>query len=557
MAPTSTPIRELDMDKLENLLQRIDAQELREDDYATLHSLIESYVDLYFAVGDKATTIARLRKLLFGAKTEKTATVIPPSPSSGAAELESSAAETTTATDTASADAAFDASPTKPAGHGRLAAADYTGAEQIAVPHESLTPGDPCPDCGKGTVYEMSQPGVLLRLVGQPPIGATVYSRQKLRCKLCGEIFTAALPEGVRDERHDATVGSMVALLKYSTGVPFQRAETLQANLGIPLAASTQWDLVAAQAAHAEPVFDELICQAAQGEVLHNDDTTVKILALMGKRAQTPVAEAAAETAPAERKGLFTSGIVAIGEERRIALFLSGRQHAGENLGDVLKQRAVERPPPIQMCDALSRNLPANLKTLLANCLAHGRRQFVEVIEQFPQACAHVLESLAVVYRNDAVAYERNLSRDQRLRFHQLQSGPVMQELHAWLTRQLEERHVEPNSGLGKAITYLLRHWEKLTLFLRVPGAPLDNNICERALKKAIRHRRNSLFYKTQHGADVGDLFMSLIHTCELNGVNPFDYLTELERHAEQAAIQPQAWLPWNYQTTLAGLCHE
>ncbi len=560
MAPTSTPIRELDMDKLENLLQRIDSQELREDDYATLHSLIESYVDLYFAVGDKATTIARLRKLLFGAKTEKTAAVIqqsPPAPSLGAAELESSAAATTAATDAASADTALEASPPKPAGHGRLAAADYTGAEQIAVPHESLKPGDPCPDCGKGTVYETGRPGVLLRLVGQPPIGATVYSLQKLRCNLCGEIFTAALPEGVRDEKHDATVGSMVALLKYGTGVPFQRAETLQANLGIPLAASTQWDLVAAHAEHAEPVFDELICQAAQGEVLHNDDTTVKILAWMGQRAQTPVSDDAGEisssreTPSAERKGLFTSGIVAIREERRIALFLSGRQHAGENLADVLKQRAVERPPPIQMCDALSRNLPANLKTLLANCLAHGRRQFVDVIEQFPQACAHVLESLAVVYRNDAVANERNLSRDQRLRFHQLQSGPVMQELHTWLTRQLEERRVEPNSGLGKAITYLLRHWEKLTLFLRVAGAPLDNNICERALKKAIRHRRNSLFYKTQHGADVGDLFMSLIHTCELNGVNPFDYLTELERHAEPAALQPQAWLPWNYQATL------
>ena len=127
-----------------------------------------------------------------------------------------------------------------------------------------------------------------------------------------------------------------------------------------------------------------------------------------------------------------------------------------------------------------------------------------------------------------------------------------MKGLHKWLTRQIEQRLVEPNSGLGQAIGYLLRHWEKLTLFLRVPGAPRDNNICERALKKAIRHRRNSLFYRTQRGADVGDLFMSLIHTCELNGVNPFDYLTELDRHSDELSANPHAWLPWSYWATLA-----
>ena len=201
----------------------------------------------------------------------------------------------------------------------------------------------------------------------------------------------------------------------------------------------------------------------------------------------------------------------------------------------MLPRRAADLPPPIQMCDALSRNLPGELKTILANCLAHGRRQFVDVADRFPEECRHVLESLAVVYHNDAIARERNLSPEERLLFHQAESGPTMEELHAWLGRQFDERRVEPNSALGEAIAYLLRHWEKLTLFLRVAGAPLDNNICERALKKAIRHRRNSLFYKTPHGAHVGDMFMSLIHTCELCGANPFDYLTELDRHASTA----------------------
>jgi len=296
--------------------------------------------------------------------------------------------------------------------------------------------------------------------------------------------------------------------------------------------------------------------QAADGDVVHNDDTTIKILELMNPRArQEALAEDSTEDSakqkPSERSGMFTTGIVSTREGRRIALFLSGRQHAGENLKDVLVRRTTELPPPIQMCDALARNLPGKLQTILANCLAHGRRQFVEVADRFPEECRHVLESLAVIYHNDELTRQRNLSPQERLVFHQAESGPTMEELHIWLVRQLEDRLVEPNSALGGAISYLLRHWEKLTLFLRVAGAPLDNNVCERALKKAIRHRRNSLFYKTCHGAHVGDVYMSLIHTCELAEVNPFDYLTELERHADEVSLNPQDWMPWNYRQTL------
>jgi hypothetical protein len=119
--------------------------------------------------------------------------------------------------------------------------------------------------------------------------------------------------------------------------------------------------------------------------------------------------------------------------------------------------------------------------------------------------------------------------------------------LEKWLRERLAQRQVEPNSGLGKAIAYMITHWQKLTLFLRVPGAPLDNNLCERALKKAILHRKNALFYKTEYGASVGDVFMSLIHTCQLCPVDPLDYLTTLHKHTEEVARNPQAWMPWNY----------
>jgi hypothetical protein len=263
--------------------------------------------------------------------------------------------------------------------------------------------------------------------------------------------------------------------------------------------------------------------------------------------------EARAEVAPGvenkERTGVFTSGIVSVGGGRRIALFMTGPQHAGENLAAVLVHRAAERSPPIQMCDALSRNTAGTFEAIVANCIAHARRRYVEVATSFPEECRYVLETLREVYRTEARAV--SLSPEERLHLHQEESGPRMEKLETWLREQIEQGKVEPNSGLGEAIAYMRKHWEKLTLFLRVPGAPLDNNICERALKKAILHRKNSLFFMSENGAHTGDVFMSLIYTCELCGANPFDYLTELQRHTKELASTPGNWMPWNYRQTL------
>jgi transposase len=390
-------------------------------------------------------------------------------------------------------------------------------------------------------VYRLKEPATLVRVVGQAPIEATVFEMERLRCNACGQVFTAEVPETAGEDKYDVTAVAMIAVLKYSTGVPFKRQQRLEAQLGIPLPAATQWELVAAAAKQLRPILEELIRQAAQGTVLHNDDTGMRILQLAREPGDN-------------RTGIFTSGIISMVGAWRVALFFTGPKHAGENIAEVLKRRAGELPAPIQMCDALSRNTPKSVETLLANCLAHGRRQFIELVDSFPEECRYVLETLRGVYRNDASAREQKLSPEERLRFHQEHSGPLMKQLHDWMEAQFAEHKTEPNSGLGKAISYLLNHWAKLTLFLRQAGAPIDNNIVERALKKAILNRKNALFYKTVNGAWVGDLFMSLIHTCELNGANPFDYLTELQRHAEALQPVPADWMPWNYRDTLARL---
>jgi hypothetical protein len=374
--------------------------------------------------------------------------------------------------------------------------------------------------------------------VGRPPLEATVYQLKTLRCNLCLEVFPAPAPPEAGPDKYDATAVSMIALLKYGTGFPFYRQQRLESYLGIPLAASTAWELVAAGAGLLMPVWEELIRQAAQGEIVYNDDTNMRILAFVREVSD-------------QRTGLFTSGIVSDCGQHLIALFFTGRQHAGENLADLLRQRNEELGPPIQMCDALSRNAPGPFKVVLGNCLAHARRHFVNVVNAFPDQCRYVLETLREVFHHDELTRAQKMDPGQRLAYHQQHSQPLMEELNAWCKEQFDQRIVEPNSGLGKAIQYLFNHWEALTLFLRQANAPISSNIVERALKKAVLHRNNSLFYRTQNGARVGDLFMSLIYTAELCGANAFDYLTQLQRHPEEVARAPARWLPWNYRDTL------
>ena len=514
--------------ELQQLLERARTA-LPEEDYRKLKAAVDALGYLTDLVADKDTTIRDLRQLLFPHATEKTREVLK--------KLGMDAGSIAPSGETEPSKVPTEKRP----GHGRNAAGEYRGARNVEVHHESMTAGSGCPDCYKGKVYEQV-PKQLVRIAGQAPIHATIYQLQKLRCNLCGNIYTAQEPDGISGDKYDETAAAMIAQLKYGSGLPFYRLEDLEESLGIPLPASTQWEIVEEAATLIAPAHAELIRQAAQGEVLHNDDTSMKVMTL--RRETSGEAE--------ERTGVFTSGIVATRERRKIALFFTGRQHAGENLGDVLQHRAGELAAPIRMSDALSRNAPKSVELLVANCLAHGRRRFVEIAPNFPEQCRRVLEMLGEVYHNDKLAREREMPPERRLRFHRDRSGPVMQDLRTWFEAQLAEKRVEPNSGLGRAIRYMLNHWEPLTLFLREPGAPLDNNVCERALKKAILHRKNSLFYKTLNGAQVGDLYMSLIHTAELNQVNPFEYMTELQRHAAEVAAIPSQWMPWNYRERLA-----
>lgn len=490
---------------------------LAPEHYARLSGLLELLLELLRLLELKSTSINRLRQLLFGARTES-ASNLGGGSTKGPRPKGSSQ------------------------GHGRRGHHNYSGARRVPVKHPSLKPGQKCPNCKKGKLRSQKQPATAVHVSAQPPVGAVVHEMERLRCDACGMVFTAPTPAEAGTEKFDPSVGVLVGLLRYGSGMPFHRLARLQESVGVPLPASVQWEQVLRTALALEPVADHLLYLGAQCAVFYNDDTPMRIAEV---RKQIK-----AETAP-KRTGIFTTGIVCEGTALAspIRLVFTGRKHAGENLARVLGERESGLETPLHMCDGLDRNHPTGHATEPCNCLVHARRNFVEIRTSFPAECRRVVETFSVVYKVEAECRKDGLDPFQRLLRHQAQSQPVMESLRKEFQTAMAEKRIEPNSGLGGAIDYLLSRWESLTRFLRTPGAPLDNNVTERLLKSSILHRKNSMHYRTQRGADVGDRFMSVIETCRANGVNPFDYMMTLVRNPEAVKADPENWMPWNYKS--------
>ena len=479
--------------------------------------ILELTVWLLALLEKKNLSIAKLKQMIFGAQTESAANL--------------------------SGKGRKDPKKLKAKGHGRNSHRRYTGARRIRVKHPSLRPGQRCPECAKGKLRERKEPALAISVTAQPPVGALIHELEQLRCDTCGKVFTAPTPPEAGSEKYDPSVGVMVGLLRYGSGMPFYRLERFQKSLGVPLPASVQWEQVLRVSESLKSVFEQLTKEAAQAPVLYSDDTGMRVGALRK--------EIQMEAKP-KRTGIFTSGIVGKLEDYWVSLFFTGRKHAGENLAQVLKERDGQRTPPLHMCDGLASNDPQGHTTVEAQCNTHARRNFVELSTSFPEECRKVLESFSAIYRIEAQAKAAELTPEQRLREHQTHSEPVMEELRTWFTDQIDTKKVEPNSGLGNAIEYMRKRWTQLTQFLRIPGAPLDNNEAERVLKRCILHRKNSLHYRTTRGAKVGDMFMSLVETCRANEVNPFDYMLAVVRNADRVNAEPERWMPWNFQTALA-----
>jgi len=425
-------------------------------------------------------------------------------------------------------------------GHGRNGKDDYPGAKRVFHNHENLTTGDRCPSCDRGNLYDIEH-GSFIRIKGSAPLEATIHIVQKLRCATCGEVFTAETPKEVREQKYDETADVQIALLKYGLGVPFNRLSDLQKYAGVPIPASSQWERVTALADGIWPIHHALIQEAAKGNLQCVDDTPARIIDLKAQLTKEK----------ANRTGIYTTGVVSKNGDRIINLFFTGNKHAGENLDRILEYRPSGLPLVIQMSDALANNNTKIAQTLKCLCLTHGRRNFIDARQDRPKECDYVVSLLGNIYHHDKIAIERRMSDEERLNYHQRKSSRWIKKLRKWCLKCFYLKKIEPNEPLGEAIQYLLNHWKGLTEFLRTPGAPIDNTITERLIKRAILHRKNSLFFKTLLGAYVGDIIMSLIETCKASGKNPFEYLLALHRNRDIVKKDPSNFFPWNYEQNL------
>jgi transposase len=547
---------EIEQAEVEQLIDQAQQGRLDAAAQKRVIALLRTLIWLQHSLLETRISLSKLRKILFGKRTEKAGrnSQDPPSGSDEGAKESGEAPRgdgglahppasgVDPAADTPSDRHGGESQASRSVGHGRLGAADYPGAERIFCPHDQHWAGEGCPACERGRLYP-SRPLVRLRFDGQPLAKVTHYELEQLRCGACGALFVASLPPEAGQQTYAVSLKVNLAVAHYHLGLPFKRIESFQRLVGMPLPDATQWELVEEVADSAYPVYEALKHLGAQQPLVYQDDTGARVLSLIKENQSEP---------PPERKGMYTT-VLRFEGEFPVSLYFTGRHHAGENLDAILVLRDPSLPPIQWMSDGLAANTPKQHKdqALDISCLVHGRRQFVDIDGFFPYECARVIDAIAEIYQHDAHGKQPRLTPAGRLAYHQEHSGPVMEALKDWMEQQIEDKRVEPNSRLGGAFDYLLKRWESLTRFLEIPGAPLDNNAAERALKMILRYRKNSLFYRNEHGAYVGDVLTSLIETCRLAGANPLDYLSALMENRSAMFADPTAWLPWNYRNDL------
>lgn len=529
--------------EIEQLIERVEKGQLEEKDKKVISKLLKLVLTLIQVIETKNSTISKLKKFIFGSKPEKTK-----EPESSEEESKGKMTNVNSSGNS-SKEAKEESKETdkeikqeeinigkKRKGHGRIKGADYVGAKTIYCENREIEAGQKCPDaqCG-GKLYDTKVPQQFIRLEGSPLIRATKYEQEVLKCSCCQSRYVASLPKDVVAEKWSETADAAIAYGKYAMGIPFYRMAKGQKDSGVPLPASTQFERCEEVAKVLNPVYLEIKRILAQSSVLYGDDTRVKILELI-KENQNP---------KVERKGIQSTAI-ASQKEHKIAIYISGRKYSGENLQELLELRS-NTEEPIIMGDASSRNWVGEYKKIIAKCLVHARRQFVEIEKNFPQAAKYVIETLAKIYEIESKTVTMN--EVERLLYHQQYSEPIMKELKQWCDDQIEKE--EESSGLGKALNYMKKHWQELSRFLTVAGSPLDNNYAERILKRVVLNRKNSLFYKTSHGAAIGDIIMSIIETCSLNKINVFQYMVSLLQNPKAVREKASEYLPWNYTNKL------
>ena len=500
---------EMSENEINKRIDQIENLDCDDDLRNFLIDALRALVRLDQIVGMKNTTIARLRKI-FGKKSEKKPRTNDNNGSSGT-------------------------TGGRGKGQGNNGKNEYPQAQTVT--HEldnSLKPGKKCPDCQKGTLHKY-EPSIQIMIVGNPTLRAIAHEMEKSRCNTCGAIFEADFV-GKGKNKYDVTAVSIIAIMHYMASFPFYRLEKIQKQLKVPMPRSVQWNLMEGLANILIYVWKALILYGKEGDLFYTDDTGSKILSLMKENKKKD---------EKDRTGMHTTGIISKKDEHECILFFTGIKYSGENFDDFLEGRVTDKPVAF-MSDALNQNNPKTVEKILHYlCLAHGRRKFEDLEESFQEEVKFIQDQIALVYKHDKYCKENGLIGEERLKYHQKNSGPVMDSLYEWCSKCFSDKLVEPNSSLGKGIKYLLNHWEGLTGFLKYPDAPLDNNKLESHLRVPVLNRKNWLFFKNEMGAFVGDIILSILKTCEANNIDSYAYLNYIQKNKDAVKKDPGSYLPW------------
>ncbi|NJN64565.1 MAG: IS66 family transposase [Acidobacteria bacterium] len=449
-------------------------------------------------------------------------------------------------------------------GHGRNGAGKYVNAQHIYHVLLSGVIGAICEACGIGRMSRYREK-LIVAIKGQPLFDAAVHHFEQARCKLCGAIIRAeglAVAEqglGSSYITYEWSACAMLAVMHYFAGLPFKRIESLQAGWGIPMPDANQWTLADQSAELLLPLYRALERYGVRNATaLRIDDTGSMVISLQREiRAEMAVLEELGESTNDVRTGINATGVYLETEQGKVLLFFTGRHHAGEIIDRILTHRSTAEfnrdRKLVKVSDAASKNFSHAHRDDLeeAVCNAHAYLKFRAVKDQFPEEHGLAGEVYKQVFDNDDVARAEGMSPHERMLYHRQHSLPEMRRLKKTCSDKLQSKLVEPNSPLWEPLTFIINQWERLTKFCMVPGTPLDTNVVEQMLIIPVRYLAASFNYKSQDGAEVGDLHMSLVGSANANGVEPVAYLTECLANHEDLAKRPEHYLPWAYRSRL------
>jgi hypothetical protein len=525
--------------KILKTIEAIKASNLDSDTKSLVIKILMAFSDLLGIIQKKETTIGKLKRLIFG-KTESAKNLLGNKKDKAENKSDKADSSDKPAETKGNENSKKDDKPKAP-GHGRKSHAEFAVQNEIYCAHGELKSGDNCPLCEEGKLYKYD-PSNFIQFIAQPLLNATKYILEKFRCNACLAIFEAKLPSDVLPHKYDVSVGVAFSIYRSGFALPSYRMEAILKCQGIPFSDSQMFVLQEEVAKGVNPIIEALITECSNSEHFNIDDTTGRIQKLtIANKTKTEK----------ERKGVFTVAMNSFVESHPVVLFFTGRKHAGEILEDVLKIRTSILPFFV-MGDGSSKNTTDNPLAQEVNCNAHNRRKFVDIQEAFPDSVEMVIECYKEIYKNESHCKKTEMSPPDRLKYHKEFSLPIMVSMQAELEAKIVNKVVEPNSSLGKAITYFTKRYEKLIGFCMYAGVPIDNNQCERAIKKFVLTRKNSMQYRTEHGAWVGERLMTLIHTAISNKVDPFKYLVVVMKNLKRVELDPRKWFPWNYHLNFA-----